>query len=60
MVGLSGFTGSIGGALSALAVGLLLDLTGSYFLIFLIAALVYTLNWLILKVFIKEIKPLDI
>ena len=60
MVGLSGFTGSIGGALSAMAVGLLLDLTGSYFLIFLIAALVYTLNWLILKVFIKEIKPLDI
>ena len=60
MVGLSGFAGSIGGALSATAVGLLLDLTGSYFFIFLIAALVYTFNWLILKIFIKEIKPLDI
>jgi len=60
MVGLSGFTGAIGGALSATAVGLLLDLTGSFFLIFLIAALVYTINWLILKTFIKEIKPLDI
>ncbi len=59
MVGLSGFAGAIGGALSATAVGLLLDLSGSFFLIFLIASLVYTINWLILKTFIKEIKPLE-
>ena len=58
MIGLSGFAGAIGGALSAAFVGLLLETTGSYFLIFMVAALVYLVNWLILKVFIKEIKPI--
>ena len=57
MIGLSGFTGAIGGALSASFVGLLLETTGSYFFIFLVAASVYLVNWLILKLFIKEIKP---
>ena len=60
LVGLSGFAGSIGGALSASFVGLLLESTGSYFFIFLIAATVYMFNWLILKIFIKEIKPIEI
>lgn len=60
MVGLSGFAGSVGGALSAAFVGLLLESTGSYFIIFLIAATVYMFNWLILKIFIKEIKPIEI
>ena len=60
MIGLSGFTGAIGGALSASFVGLLLETTGSYLLIFLIAASVYLVNWLILKVFIKEIKPITL
>ncbi len=58
MVGLSGFLGAIGGALSASFVGLLLETTGSYFLIFMIAASVYMINWLILKIFVKEIKPI--
>ncbi len=58
MIGLSGFTGAIGGALSASFVGLLLETTGSYFLMFMIAASVYLVNWLILKIFIKEIKPI--
>jgi MFS transporter, ACS family, hexuronate transporter len=57
MVGLSGFAGAAGGALSASFIGLILENTGSYFLIFFIASSVYLLNWLILKVFIKEIKP---
>ena len=58
MIGLSGFTGAIGGALSASFVGLLLETTGSYFLMFMVAASVYLVNWLILKIFIKEIKPI--
>jgi len=57
MMGLSGFAGAAGGALSAPLIGLLLEHTGSYFLIFFIASSVYMLNWLILKLFIKEIKP---
>ncbi len=58
MMGLCGFAGAIGGALSAAFVGLLLESTNSYFLIFLMAASVYLANWLILKLAIKEIKPL--
>jgi ACS family hexuronate transporter-like MFS transporter len=58
VTGLSGFAGAIGGALSASAVGIVLDKTGSYFLIFLIASSVYLVNWLIIKIFIYEIKPI--
>ncbi|MEN8229856.1 MAG: MFS transporter [Bacteroidota bacterium] len=59
MTGLAGFTGAIGGALSASFVGLLLESTGSYFLIFLVASSVYLINWLILSVVIKEVKPIN-
>lgn len=58
MMGLSGFAGAAGGALSASFVGLILENTGSYFLIFFIASSVYLINWIILKLFVKEIKPL--
>lgn len=60
MMGLSGFFGAIGGALSATFVGLLLQSTGSYFLIFLVASSVYMINWLILKFGIKEVNPIEI
>jgi len=60
MVGLSGFAGAAGGALSASFIGLILENTGSYFLIFFIASSVYLINWVILKVFIKEIKPVSL
>jgi ACS family hexuronate transporter-like MFS transporter len=58
MMGLSGFMGAIGGALSASFVGILLEGTGSYFLIFLVASSVYLVNWIIIKISIKEIKPI--
>lgn len=60
MVGMSGFAGAVGGALSASFVGLILEITGSYFTIFILAASVYLVNWVILRIFIKEIKPLEI
>lgn len=60
MMGLSGFMGAIGGALSASFVGVLLDTTGSYFLIFLIASSVYLLNWVIIKIAVPEIVPIKI
>ncbi len=60
MTGLSGFAGAIGGAMSASFVGLILQGTGSYFLIFLVASSVYMINWLILKFAIKEIRPLEV
>lgn len=58
MIGLSGFAGAIGGALSATFIGLLLEKTGSYFLIFLLASTVYVMNWLILRIFIPKITPI--
>lgn len=60
MMGLSGFMGAIGGALSASFVGILLEGTGSYFWIFLVASSVYLVNWIILKISINEIKPLEL
>lgn len=60
MMGLSGFTGAIGGALSATFVGLLIQSTGSYFLIFMTASSVYLANWLIIRLFIKNIIPVKI
>jgi len=60
MVGLCGFAGAVGGALSASFVGFILDTTHSYFLIFTVASGVYLLNWLIIKIFIPEIKPIQI
>ena len=58
MVGISGFAGAVGGALSASFIGLILENTGSYFLIFFVASSVYLLNWLILKLFVRELKPI--
>jgi MFS transporter, ACS family, hexuronate transporter len=58
MTGLCGFAGAVGGALSASFVGLILEYTGGYFLIFGVASSVYLINWLILKFSIKEIKPI--
>jgi ACS family hexuronate transporter-like MFS transporter len=60
MAGLSGFAGAVGGALSASFVGLILENTGSYFLIFFVASSVYLVNWLILKLMINEIKPIEL
>jgi ACS family hexuronate transporter-like MFS transporter len=60
MMGISGFFGAIGGALSASFVGLLLESTHSYALIFIIASVMYLVNWLIIKIAIPVIKPIQI
>lgn len=59
MMGLSGFAGAVGGALSATFVGLILEATHSYALIFAIASFMYLLCWLIIKVFIPRIIPIQ-
>ena len=60
MMGLSDFAGAVGGALSASFIGMTLETTHSYFLIFTIAPGMYLINWMIIKIFIPEIKPLVI
>jgi len=60
MIGLSGFTGAIGGALSASFVGLILKFSGSYTLIFGIASSMYLVAWLTLKIFIPRIQEIKL
>ncbi len=60
MVGLSGFAGAIGGALGASFVGLVLEYTKSYMLIFLIASSMYLLAWSILKLGVPNIQQLKL
>jgi MFS transporter, ACS family, hexuronate transporter len=59
MTGLSGFAGAIGGAVAATVVGWILQLTGSYFLIFLFAGTAYLSAWAVLKILIPRIEPVD-
>ncbi|MFA5848968.1 MAG: MFS transporter [Bacteroidales bacterium] len=49
MTGLAGFVGSVGGILAAIFIGQVLDLTGSYFLIFAVASMAYLLAWTMLQ-----------
>ncbi|MBX6360742.1 MAG: MFS transporter [Acidobacterium ailaaui] len=60
MVGLCGFAGAIGGALSASFIGLVIQVTHSFSLIFMFAAVVYLINWFLLKIFIPEISPIQV
>ena len=58
MTGISSVGGAVGGALASSFVGLILEWTGSYATIFMIASTMYILAWLILRLFvpIKQIK----
>lgn len=58
MTGIASVGGAIGGALASSFVGLVLDVTGSYTAIFMIASCMYLLAWLTLKLFvpIKQIQ----
>jgi len=59
LIGLTSFTGAIGGAFAASFVGLVLDISGSYTLIFIIASTMYLLAWLVLKLMIPKIEPIQ-
>ena len=58
MTGISSVGGAVGGALASSFVGLILEWTGNYASIFMIASCMYLLAWLILKLFvpIRQIK----
>jgi ACS family hexuronate transporter-like MFS transporter len=60
VIGMSGFGGAVFGAFSASFVGLTLQWTGSYTLLFSLAGSMYLLAWVLLKVFIKRIEPITI
>lgn len=58
MTGISSVGGAVGGALASSFVGLILEWTGSYTTIFMLASTMYLLAWLTLKIFvpIRQIK----
>ncbi|MDR1814624.1 MAG: MFS transporter [Tannerella sp.] len=51
VVGLTSFAGAVGGVLFSPLVGWILQLTGSYIIIFVIASVAYLAAWLALKIF---------
>lgn len=60
VVGLAGMSGAIGGALIATIVGLILEATGSYIPIFAMFSFAYLTAWLVLKVGIPKIQPIQL
>jgi ACS family hexuronate transporter-like MFS transporter len=60
VTGLIGTAGAIGGALAATFVGHIREWTGSYQLVFIIAGSVYLVNWIIIKMSIPGIAPVNL
>ena len=59
VTGLSGFAGAIGGVLFSGTVGLILQITGSYYVVFAIASLAYLLCWLSLYLLVPNNKKIE-
>lgn len=60
VTGLAGFAGAIGGVLFSGAVGLILQFTGSYYVVFGIASVAYLLCWLSLYLLVPNDKKIQI
>jgi ACS family hexuronate transporter-like MFS transporter len=58
VTGLAGFAGAVGGIIFSPLVGLILDATGNYQIIFAIASCAYLIAWLSLKIFVPKIELL--
>lgn len=54
VTGLAGFSGAIGGLLFSGAAGLILEYTGSYYILFGFASVAYLLCWLFLKLLVPD------
>lgn len=60
VVGIGGMAGSVGGMLISLIVGQILERTGSYVLIFIIAGTTYLLALLIIHLLVPKLEPANI
>ena len=60
VTGIGGMAGSVGGMLIALAAGWLLENTGSYYPLFVIAASSYVLAWIVIHLLVPKIEPVSI
>jgi ACS family hexuronate transporter-like MFS transporter len=59
-VGISGFGGAVGGMLAATFTGIVLQFTGSYLSMFLIAGSAYLLALLLIQLLVPGLKPASI
>jgi ACS family hexuronate transporter-like MFS transporter len=60
VVGMGGTFGAIGGMFIASAAGFILEFTGSYFMLFVIAGSLYLLALLVINILVPEIKEIEI
>ena len=60
VVGIAGMSGAIGGMLIATAIGLLLQFTGSYFSVFLMAASSYLFALLFIHLLAPRLAPAEL
>ena len=60
VVGIGGFAGAVGGMLISTTVGLILQYTGSYFPIFIIAASAYLIALLIIHLLVPRLAPANV
>lgn len=60
MTGLAGFSGAVGGIIFSAAVGLILEFTGSYYVVFGIASVAYLLCWLSLYLLVPDHQKIQI
>ena len=59
VTGIATLSAVLGGILFAMMVGFILEKTGSYFLIFLISSITYITAWIILRIGMPVIKPVN-
>jgi ACS family hexuronate transporter-like MFS transporter len=60
VVGIGGMAGSIGGMLIATTVGLILQYTGSYLPIFIIAGIAYIIALAVVHLLVPRLEPVDL
>ena len=59
VVGLGGMFGAIGGMIIATAAGFILEFTGSYLILFIIAGSLYLIALFIINILVPEIKEIE-
>jgi len=60
VVGIGGFAGAVGGMLISTVIGLLLQATGSYVPVFLMAGGAYVLAWIVVQLLAPRLEPVSL
>ncbi|MPY89612.1 MAG: MFS transporter [Luteitalea sp.] len=60
LVGLSGFGGAVGGMLVAAGTGFILEATGTYFAVFVLAGAAYLIGLAVFQLFLPRLEPVEV